>query len=337
MSEEQKIRHLYHKYITRTCTDAELEEMFDLLKKDRNIGMVRSVLRQNWEEGDSLEELSSLDWNTFLQRTNQADPEEAPAVPKMKKWLVPLSAAASLLLVLGVATWFWMHREVITMYETRYGEVQEIVLSDDSKVRLNANSKLYWNENWQRTGRRVVRIEGEAFFEVAHQDGNQFLVKTPDLTVRVTGTKFNVANRRAETVVYLESGKVFLQLNSGDELTGADKTTKNKTERSLEMNPGDQLKYSSATKNIEQKDNRTIEQAASWKTGSLIYKNIPLKAVLLELSDVYGKSFDVQDSNLYTMKIDAAYPYSDWETVKKLMQLTLDANMEESGDKVIIK
>ncbi|MBY5959649.1 FecR domain-containing protein [Membranicola marinus] len=337
MSEEEKIKHLYHKYINRTCTDAELEEMFELLKKDGNIGGVRSVLRQNWEEGDSLEELSSLDWNTFLQRTNQVDREEAPAAPKMKKWLVPLSAAASLLLVLGVAAWFWMHREVITMYETRYGEVQEIVLSDDSKIRLNANSKLYWNENWQRTGRRVVRIEGEAFFEVAHRNGNPFFVKTEDLTVKVTGTSFNVTNRRNATEVFLESGEVVLELHQEDGSEGEAAKGEKSGEHSLKLIPGDQFKYSNATRKLEQKNNRTIEQAASWKTGELIYKNVPLHEVLQELTDVYGKSFVVQDSSLFEKNVDVGLPYSDWETVKKLLKFTINAEMSENENKVTIK
>ncbi len=337
MPKEIRVKQLYQKYIDHTCSDVELEELFDLLREKDHLGSIRPILRQNWDDGERLKELSSLDWDTFLKRTGQNDLSTIKPFVRKRQWMVSLSIAAGLLLILGVAAWFWMHREVIIMYETGYGEVKEIVLNDNSHVRLNANSKILWDDNWQYRKHRNVSIEGEAFFDVTHQDGNQFLVKTHDLTVKVTGTKFNVASRREETKVYLESGKVFLHLHPGAEKAASDHDQETLPERTLEMIPGDQLTYSSTTREIEQQDNRTIEQAASWKTGSLIFKNIPLKTVLQELSDVYGKSFVVRDSGLFEKKVDAAYPYSDWETVMKLMKFTLNAEMTEIKNEVTIK
>ena len=337
MSEENRIKQLYQKYIDRTCSDAELEELFDLLKQRDQFFPVRAVLRKNWDDGKWLEELSTLDWNTFLERTGQNANPRIQHNTRKRKWMVPVSMAAGFLLILGMATWFWMHREVIIMYETGYGEVREIVLSDSSHVRLNANSKMYWDENWKNRGDRNVRIEGEAFFDVAYRDGNAFFVETNDLTVHVTGTTFNVNHRRGETEVFLESGKISLQLHPGVDKAISESGQSVATDRTLELIPGDQLKYSSATQEMKQLDNQTIEQAASWKIGELIYKNKPFKEVLLELSDIYGKNFVVQDSSLFEKKVDVGLPYSDWETVKKLMKFTIKAEIVDSENEVIIK
>lgn len=338
MPKQQRIKQLYQKYIDRTCSEPELEELFDLLKEDGNSSSIRSVLRNNWDAEHRLEELSSLDWDSFLRRTGQKDSTRVlPGNTRKQHWMVSLSIAAGLLLVLGLAAWFWMHREVIIIYETGYGEVKEIVLNDDSHVRLNANSKMYWDDNWRHRNHRKVRIEGEAFFDVAHQNGNQFFVETDDLTVKVTGTTFNVTSRRNATEVFLESGEVVLELNQEDGYGSIASKTGKSAEHTLKLIPGDQLKYSNATRKLEQMNNRTIEQAASWKTGELIYKNMPLHEVLQELTDVYGKSFVVQDSNLFEKNVDVGLPYSDWETVKKLLKFTINAEVSENENEVTIK
>lgn len=337
-SRENRIKLLYRKYVARTSSDAELEEMFALLREKKELKSVREELRTNWDNEGRMEELASLDWETFRSRVRESDRVKREPTSKTKSLVVRLSVAAGLLLILGIASWTWMHREMITIYETGYGEVEEIVLNDNSVVRLNANSKLYWDSNWNRRGSRNVRIEGEAFFNVAHQDGDPFFVATPDLTVMVTGTAFNVTSRRNETRVYLESGEVILKLKQNELKSQTEKISNDEeVVKTLKMVPGEQLSYSSITEKLEQKDKLTIEQAASWKTGELIFKNIPLHEVLQELSYVYGKSFVVEDSTLFERKIDVGMPYSDWETVKGLMQFMIDAKLTENKNKVTIK
>ena len=337
MSRESRIKTLYQKYINRTSNEDELQEMFALLREKEAIESLREVLKKNWNDS-RIEELTTLDWNTFKSKARESDPPIQFSKSRTRSLLVRLSLAAGLLIILGVAAWSWMHREIMTTYQTGYGEVEEIVLNDHSVVRLNANSKLHWDSNWERRGIRNVRIEGEAFFNVAHKDGRPFYVNTPDLTVKVTGTSFNVTSRREETRVFLESGEVVLELNQDVNEEAAGHNEKNMEEgRELKMVPGEQLSYSSSTEELRQEKNLTVEQAASWKTGELIFKNIPLHEVLQELSDVYGKSFVVEDSTLFERKIDVGMPYSDWETVKDLMQFMIDAKLTETKNKVTIK
>lgn len=338
MSRESRIKFLYDKYLNRSSSEAELEEMFALLKEKDGFESVREVLRENWKKDNRNEVLASLDWETFISRVRVS--EVPVSVPKAKRrtLLIRISVAAGLLLLLGVAAWTWMHRQIITIYETGYGEVKEIVLDDNSIVRMNANSKLYWDSNWYRRGVRNVRINGEAFFNVAHMDGRRFFVNTSDLTIMVTGTAFNVTSRRDETKVYLESGEVYLQLNreneDGDSGLLPEKAVDN---TGLRMTPGEKLIYSTVTEKLQQENNLTVEQAASWKTGELIFKGIPLRDVLQELTDVYGKSFVVQDSTLFDKIIDVGMPYSDWETVKELMGFMINVKITESENKVHLR
>src|SRR5690606_11507041 len=132
---------------------------------------VRAVLRENWRQGN-VEDLSSLDWETFKSRIPAGTVSDVPSTRKSYR-LGWMSVAASLLLAVGISAWFWVHREVIIVYETEYGEGEEIVVNDESTVRLNANATVYWDSKWKRRGSRNVRIEAEACFNVAHQDGGR--------------------------------------------------------------------------------------------------------------------------------------------------------------------
>ena len=73
MAQEIRVKELYQKYIDHTCSDEELEELFDLLKEKDHLGSVKDILRQNWDSEGRLEELSSLEWGTFKDRRERKD------------------------------------------------------------------------------------------------------------------------------------------------------------------------------------------------------------------------------------------------------------------------
>src|SRR5690625_3114932 len=283
-----------------------------------------------------LEELYPLSWENFLEKKGLQTASEPNRTISKRKWMVPVSVAAGFLLILGFLGWYLLNQEKIISYETGYAELLEVRLDDGSLVQLNANSKIYWDENWRRKGRRNIRIEGEAFFDVAHLDNLSFFVETTDLIVRVLGTTFNVSKRRDKTKVFLESGNVSVQLYAEDRKVHGDGFMES-AEEILELTPGDQLQYSSDRDEIRRDANLDISQAASWKSGELIFRDMTFHNVLEELSDVYGKEFEVPDSGLLHKKIDVGMPFSDWETVKKVLQLMTKTEITETNDSVIIK
>lgn len=345
MEQDKRIKILYEKYLDRTCSDEELKELFDLMKEDELLYSLKDVLKREWSHDRERESYGDLDWNTFANRVGKREKSGDRRSDRGKGWIGPVSIAAGFLLVLGFAAWFWLNRTQITVYETGYGEVREIVLNDESVIKLNANSKFIWDENWKRKGVRSAKIEGEAFFDVAHNDKIPFQVVTPDLTVNVTGTTFNVTNRRNSTDVFLESGKVNLQLKpdgvnegmSPESVPGKKSNKRTGKIEVIEMVPGDLLSYSRQNKKLVREEGRTTRETASWKNGSLIYDDTELRIVLEELHDYYGKTFEVTDPVLMDMKVDVGMPYSDWETVIGVMKLMIDAEIIETSEKVIIK
>ena len=74
--------------------------------------------------------------------------------------------------------------------EVPKGQRASLMLSDGTKIWLNSQSKLIYPTQFSDKERNV-RLEGEAFFDVAHKEHLPFVVHSPLLAIKVLGTKFN--------------------------------------------------------------------------------------------------------------------------------------------------
>lgn len=100
-----------------------------------------------------------------------------------------------------------------------YGKKTQLLLADGTKVWLNAGSRMAFPSEFAGK-RRVVYVEGEAYFEVAHSDSQPFFVQVKELTVKVLGTRFNLSaypgDVSVETVL-IEGGVSLTENNSNSQ------------------------------------------------------------------------------------------------------------------------
>lgn len=233
-------------------------------------------------------------------------------------------AAAAVVILVGLFFLIqWMNRP-LDVYSTGFGEQMTIELPDNSRVRLNSNSTLTWDRNWERDAERSVVLEGEAFFEVASMNGKKFRVNTDDITINVTGTQFNVNSRRQKTMVYLDEGKVNVEVLKQPNII-------------YDMEPGDELTYLTETGKVEQRKVQEPELIAGWKQGVLIFRDEPLMQVLESVSDIYGKEFITKDSTLLHRKITTTIPLTNWEVSLTAIQLSMRLEVDEENDTVRLR
>lgn len=93
--------------------------------------------------------------------------------------------------------------------EAPVGSRTNITLPDSTRVWLNAGSTLAYSQGFG-IGKRVVKLDGEGYFEVAHDRKKPFKVESKDMCVTVLGTRFNLRNFAddKEVVVTLSEGSV---------------------------------------------------------------------------------------------------------------------------------
>ena len=155
------------------------------------------------------------------------------------------------------------------------GTISKYQLPDKSYVWLNSGSWLRYPTRFSEESRRV-EIRGEAYFEVESDKEHPFYVNTPGgLSVRVTGTKFNVSAYDDERTIeiVLEEGRVNVE---------------NATENiNMALRPGECFYYDRQDKNTYVKSIETYEKTA-WKDGKVVFRNASLDKIFKSLSRRYN-------------------------------------------------
>ncbi|WKN44992.1 FecR family protein [Tunicatimonas pelagia] len=228
---------------------------------------------------------------------------------RQPKQLYPYyTVAAAIVLLLLAGAVFWINRtpEWSTL-STVYGETQSVALADGTQVILNANSVM----RYRTEDPREVWLEGEAFFQVKHTEADApFHVNTSDLVVYVLGTEFNVNTRRAKTDVVLNQGKVVLSLPA------------NNADSTVEMQPGDRVRYSKAKQTVE-KQIANPQVYTAWTQGTMILNHTPLREVFQRIEDIYGVRVEASDPSVLGQELSGQVD-QDLELIILLIEKSFD-------------
>lgn len=147
----------------------------------------------------------------------------APKTGKVKTfrlvWMSAAAVAAAVIVGIGVHR---SGREALdkawgyTAYSNTSHDVAAIMLDDSTKVWLGTRSSILYNTG-AGNSERVVKLDGEAYFDVHRDTLRPFIVKTGALDVKVLGTAFCVDCDEAsgKVSVLLERGSVRLQSPEG--------------------------------------------------------------------------------------------------------------------------
>lgn len=331
MESKKNIEEIYHRFLNKTANSDEIHRLLNWIEKTENADDLLSVMEDKWAQVSEEQEYPG-DWSEVVGRLDvlklEISGKKQKRIRFFNRKMLQYAAAAVLLVFSSVLIWQNYASPKTIEYSTQFGETKVVELPDGSEVRLNANSKLLWTNQWKRQGVREVILNGEAFFDVSHLlDENDekypFQVITDDLTIKVLGTTFNVSTRRAKTDVFLETGKVELAFSD--------------TMRTAEsMKPGDMISFSKSNGSYEKKETTTVK-SASWTEGSFIYDDEKLENILNEIEDIYGKEIQVVDKEMLNKKYTIGLPYANWDMVVESLALMMDLKIEKKEDGIIIK
>lgn len=154
------------------------------------------------------------------------------------------------------------------------GMQYKVKLPDGTNVWLNAKTTLAYSSSFNEDIRRVT-LDGEAYFEVAHDPHRKFVIKSANEEIKVLGTKFSVRNYQPDnTLTTLVEGQV--QVDIPNKLP-------------IILNPGEQLAHVGSSFQVRRVK---VESYIGWKDAMFIFHNTALKDVLLELTHWYDLNID---------------------------------------------
>lgn len=164
--------------------------------------------------------------------------------------------------------------------ETPKGGGYTLELADGSLVKLNADSRLRFPSSFVGKQREVY-LDGEAYFEIAHNKEQPFIVRTGGMDVEVLGTKFNIKAHSGDENTYatLASGSVKVFSPKQDELL---------------LMPSEQAVFTNTGEFI-QKRNVNLSSVLGWTEGRFVFKDESLENILKQLSRWYSVKIDYKD------------------------------------------
>lgn len=242
------------------------------------------------------------------RRTNKPNPLSADTRPGGVIWY-SLGVAASVILVM-IAYSFLRHSTSPSLKEGTTDEQQASVvwteldnngvaakqldLPDGSRVLLEPHSRLKYGPSFNKA-RREVFLEGEAHFEVAHNEHRPFLVHAREVTTTVLGTSFRVKAFEADKdiMVTVQTGKVKVSAGSLDK-----KDSRQKGD--IILTPNQQIVYNVNERTMQRGIVEVpIPIPAEEKTRRTRFEEAPVAEIFRALERVYGVEI-LFDRNVFT-------------------------------------
>jgi transmembrane sensor len=243
--------------------------------------------------------------------------------------------AAMLLVLAGGGLFVWRVRErqsrdrasaaaPLTELATQRGQRAQLRLSDGTRVLLGVDSRLRFTAGLADATAREVYLEGEAYFEVAHDSLRPFRVHAGQVVTQVLGTRFAVRafpEDRSVRVVVAE-GRVAVADSGKD-----DRVVLNQADLAI-AGSGQALKVRHSV---------DVSSELAWVDGRLVFVDVPVGEVGRRLSRWYDVDVRVGDSALaalpYTMSLRGDEPV---DRVLSIMAAAVNSEVERRGTAYVL-
>ena len=218
--------------------------------------------------------------------------------------------AAVLFVALGAA--FYLYTIHVSKEFSGFGQTASFILPDNSSVTLNAGSEASFKE-WNWSNNRKMTLNGEAYFKAAK--GKTFDVVTPQGTVTVVGTQFNVKSRGNRLDVTCYEGKVRVTCNGNTVL----------------LTPGESIACEDGIlKNLPE----TKLQQPGWTTGETEFTAETLAHITAELERQYNITIKLTAER--NKRFTGTIPTNDLDNAIKILEIAYNLRTEKQGNTIIL-
>ncbi|GHT12287.1 iron dicitrate transporter FecR [Bacteroidia bacterium] len=299
------------------------------MKTQPNLKNLEELVAQSMEKTWTESEAHAA---TTLQQMFEYQTEATALLRKINRkkrghWHIrqAMSIAASVLVLIAIG--FGVHKykhvnRVDAVYadvSTSYGETKIVSLPDGTTVTLNACSHISYLNNFDGDERRV-KLEGEAYFEVARNKKQPFIIAVNQFDVNVLGTEFNVKAYHNDKIhtVDVNSGKVQVDM--------ADATIRLVAQEHLAVD----LLGSSYNK---YKEPQTI---AGWRKGELHFNRAPIRDVANELERIYHCKIEFKQGQVFDNYISGQHANPNLEAVLQSLEYTSGIHYKLNKNQVLL-
>jgi len=202
-----------------------------------------------------------------------------------------------------------------------------LVLADGTKIWLNALSSITFPTAFKGK-ERIVKVTGEVYFEVVHNDALPFKVLTKGQIIEDIGTHFNVNAYDDEPAIKttLLEGSVKVSLANASSI---------KEKAGVKLIPGQQAIINTASNNLSVK-NVDLDDAVAWRNGMFSFNDTDIKTIMRQLARWYNVEVSFK-GNISTERLFSGEISKDARLSEVLKALKMNKiNFKIEGEKVTV-
>ncbi|MEM9170138.1 MAG: FecR domain-containing protein [Pseudomonadota bacterium] len=215
---------------------------------------------------------------------------------------------------------------VRSVYQTAIGEVRDVALPDGSVITVGASSTVA--TALDADGRRAELTAGEAFFDVAPDPARPFSVSTRLLSVRVTGTAFDVSLKPEKVRVSVAEGSVDVSYVHNSEDGGE---TDGVAPPALRLAGGERV---AARDGLGVGPVETVDADAvgAWRRNRLAYVDAPLAELVADARRYYPAPIVIADDELAAMSVSAIFDATQIDAMFTTLSEALPLKVDKTDD-----
>ena len=243
-------------------------------------------------------------------------------------WAKPLAIAASLLLVFTLLLQLpglpfgGSSPSPQTEFETAIGGHKVVSLGDGSRVELNTDTAIKAAVDDDR--RAVWLDRGEAFFDVAKQPGQAFVIYAGARTITVLGTKFSVRRSGRDVVVAVLEGRVRVE-----------DTPASGSDREATITAGD-VAVARDGSTVVTKSAEAVQQQLAWRNGLLMFDGATLASAAQQFNRYNRKQLVLGDAAASGLLVEGSFQARNLDAFTRLLERSYGLDVQDGGGRIIL-
>jgi transmembrane sensor len=311
--EEQDI--LIAKVICGEASLQEINQFNKLLESDANL---KSEFEKSKIALNKFKELPDFDtdaaWKKMKGRINTKQAKRFQLNPLIR------NIAASLIIVgIGSLLLVKIKQNQNKIAVATQNHTTKEKLPDGSQISLNKESSIEYD--FSKNEKRIIKLKGEAFFEVVHDEKKPFIIEVEDLKITDIGTSFLVSenDKQNEVTVSVEEGIVLVEQNNSK----------------IELRAGEQATYYAETGKIDKlKINNKIRP--SYASKILKFNRTTLNDAIENINSMYGTNIILSTKQIQNCEITASFTDENPDIILQVICETLHLDMKKNNNQIIL-
>jgi len=325
MQKEECIE-IFERYIQNRASEDEVKRLSIWIKNNQEISLwLEQQILASSSTIDSelqLRMLKNIEAETYAR--NNADNRQSPIRFRLNK-LIRVAALFLLPLMTAAGMYFYMSgigsSSAPLIISVERGQKANITLPDGSKAWLNSQSKLTYSADYNLK-KRELQLDGEAYFEVAHNPQKPFIVKSSDICVEALGTAFGVKAYEEDNLIssILMRGKVRITTPDGESV----------------LVPNERVMYDKATNKTTQSRVTNATDFTGWIHNELRFENESLEEIAKNIQRIYNVEIVFATENIKNQRYTGTVNNNSLESVLNIITLTSPLSFQIKNQKVTL-